>query len=108
MTGLATNEAKLIKKLSPREGKVLRYVCSYTPNSVNYDGKQPNVVPGMCVVSTEWSDLPHTMLQARAALKKLEALKLVKKDGEGYTPTSEGHAVIKTANKQGIWRSKTD
>jgi hypothetical protein len=93
--------------LTPREGKVLRYVCTYTPGSY-VEGRQERVEPSMCVVATPWSNLPRTLLQARSTLEKLRKLKLVKKEAGGYAPTAAGQAVVKSANDQGIWQSKTD
>jgi len=81
--------------LTPREGKVLRYVIStYTLP----------VVPARLVNSIEWSDLPHDQLQARAALEKLRKLGLVKRQGSGYVATGDGATLIRGANKEGIWQ----
>jgi hypothetical protein len=90
--------------LTIREGMVLRYVCSYTEYA-HIEGKQKNVEPVMCVVGTEWSELPHTLLQASTTLKKLAKLKLIVKDGKGYKPLAAGHELVRKANKPRIWLS---
>jgi hypothetical protein len=62
------------EQLTPRQGKVLRYVTSTATLPV---------LAARLVNSIEWSDLPHDLLQARAALEKLRRLGLVQRDGNG-------------------------
>ena len=52
-------------ELSAREGKTLRFVVS---------NNTPPTTPERCIVSIEWSDLPKTLLQARATLEKLSSV----------------------------------
>jgi hypothetical protein len=82
--------------LTPRQGKVLRYVVSC---------KTPPVKPAMCVNQIEWSDLPHDNLQAKASLEKLRKLGLAEKQDGGYVPTAEGTSLIREATENGIWQS---
>jgi Fe2+ or Zn2+ uptake regulation protein len=85
-----------IDKLTPRQAKVLRYIVS--------SSNQP-VTPDRVVIQIQWSDLPHTDLQARKALDVLRRLKLVERvDKSTYTATRAGQEVIKYANKEGLWR----
>jgi len=72
----------VIDRLSPRQGKVLRYMCS--------THQQP-VTPDRTIRTIEWSDLPKTVLQARKALEVLRRYKLVEKVGKNaYSPTEAG------------------
>lgn len=83
-------------ELSPREGKVLRFVVS---------NHTPPTTPERCIVSIEWSDLPKTLLQARATLEKLRANGLAERnDKRGYTATAEGRRLIAEASKQKLWQ----
>lgn len=86
----------VIERLSPRQGKVLRYVVSTLD--------QP-VTPERCVVQIEWSDLPKTEVQARKTLFMLKKYKLVEQvDKHQYTATEAGKEVIAYADKQDLWR----
>lgn len=88
--------AALVKEMTPRQGKVLRYVVSTTD--------QP-VAPNRCVVKTKWSDLPHSDMQARKALSELRRMKLVNRiDKDAYEPTDAGREVIAYANKEHVWQ----
>jgi hypothetical protein len=83
-------------ELSARCGKVLRYVVT---------NRTPPTVPEKCIILIEWSDLPKTLLQARATLEKLRDYGLVERDDQrGYTATAEGRQLIAEANQQGIWQ----
>src|SRR4051794_28284938 len=87
---------KDLSELSARDGKVLRYVVS---------NHTPPTLPERCVVSIAWSDLPKTLLQARATLEKLRANGLVERDQQrGYTATAEGRKVIAEATSKGMWQ----
>jgi hypothetical protein len=86
----------VIDKLTPRQGKVLRYIVSTTD--------QP-VMPDRIINQIAWSDLPHTDLQARKVFDVLRRLKLVERvDKSTYTSTAAGQEVIKYADKEGLWR----
>lgn len=96
--------------LTPREGKVLRYVCSYTPKSHHRTHAQ-NVEPDMCVIKDNptWSsNLPNNTWEAKQTLERLRSLKLVKRAGEGYEPTKAGRAVVLSANGKGLWQAVYD
>lgn len=83
-------------KLKPREGKCLRYVVAKTQQ-----GK--GVAPADLVVKIEWSDLPHTALQSKAVLMKLERLGLAKRGPEGFVASSQGIDLMDRAGKQKLW-----
>jgi len=88
--------SEIVGKLTPRQGKVLRYVVSTTD--------QP-VAPSRCVVQTKWSDLPHSDMQARKALSELRRLGLVNRiDKDAFEPTDAGREVIAHANKENLWQ----
>jgi RIO-like serine/threonine protein kinase len=91
-------DTSVIKKLSPRQGKVLRYVCCKSRNDVI-------VTPEMCIVHIAWSDMPHTAMQARSALVSLRKVGLVERvDKDQYRATEDGFAVMKEADKRKLWR----
>ena len=84
-------------ELHAREGKVLRYVVT---------NRTPPTKPEKCINEIEWSDLPKTLLQARAALEKLRANGLVERDDQrGYTATAEGRQLNADATAQGMWQA---
>ena len=86
----------MIERLSPRQGKVLRYVVSTRDQPVS---------PIKCVNTMEWSDLPKTDMQARKALDVLRRFGLVKRVGNSeYEPTEAGREVVAYANKEKLWR----
>lgn len=82
--------------ITPRCGKVLRYLVSRDPE---------RVLPPVLVNKIEWSDLPKNLFQARATLEQLRMAGLAESDSSGYVPTTAGKAVIKQANAEGRWRS---
>jgi hypothetical protein len=89
-------DAAVLKRLSPRQGKVLRYIVST---------RDLPVAPDRLIVSIEWSDLPHTDMQARRAIGALHRLGLVKRiDKNAYEPTDAGREAIKLADKEDMWR----
>ena len=82
--------------LTPRQGKVLRYVVSTRT--------QP-VAPSSCIAEIEWSDLPKTDMQARKALDVLRKHGLIERVGKNaYVPTDAGREALALANKEGLWR----
>jgi hypothetical protein len=86
----------VIERLSPRQGKVLRYLCST---------RQQPVTPDRCIRLIEWSDLPKTVLQARKALDILRRYGLVEKvDKNAFSPTDAGREMIKVADKEKRWQ----
>jgi DNA-binding winged helix-turn-helix (wHTH) protein len=86
----------VIDRLSPRQGKVLRYLCST---------RQQPVTPDRTIRTIEWSDLPKTVLQARKALEVLRRFGLVEKVGKnGYSPTDAGREMIVVADKEKRWQ----
>jgi hypothetical protein len=88
--------AAVIDRLSPRQGKVLRYMCST---------RQQPVTPDRTIRTIEWSDLPKTVLQGRKALEVLRRFGLVEKVGKNeYTPTDAGRAMIAVADEEKRWQ----
>jgi hypothetical protein len=86
----------VIDRLSPRQGKVLRYLCS--------THQQP-VTPDRTIRTIEWSDLPKTVLQARKALEVLRRYKLVEKVGKNaYSPTEAGREMVRVADEEKRWQ----
>ena len=86
----------VIEAMTPRQGKVLRYVVST---------KDQPVAPSKCVVKIKWSDLPHSDMQARKALSELRRMGFVKRiDKDAFEPTDVGREVIAIADKEGLWR----
>ena len=86
----------VIERLSPRQGKVLRYITGTRD--------QP-VTPERCVVTIEWTDLPQTVVQARKTLFMLKKYKLVEQvNKHEYTATPAGREVIAHADKEKLWR----
>lgn len=83
--------------LTPREGKVLRYVSGKTRLG---DGP---VTPEMCVIRIKWSDLPQSKFQAVTAIATLVGYKLIKAVEGGYEATASGQKLIASANKAGLW-----
>ena len=86
------------ERLSPRAGKVLRYVVSRTTTG------NPPVEPDDCTNRIKWSDLPHTHLQAVSTLSGLSKKGLVEKVKQGYSATAAGIELIALADKRGLWR----
>lgn len=86
---------RIANNLSARQGKVLRYVAM---NSL------PSIYASRTINYIEWSDLPHSYLQALAALSKLVDNRLIVRVGPAqFAPTDLGRRVIKFANKSGYW-----
>lgn len=89
----------VIDDLSPRQGKVLRFVCS------KHKSKSDPVTPEMCIVLIRWSDMPHTAMQARSALSRLRKLNLIDRvDKDQYRANETGLAVMQEADKRKLWR----
>lgn len=89
-------------ELSPREGKVLRYVDSFSQRM------DAPVFPNMVISGRDWSDLPHTILQAKRTLEKLDEVGMVsrdEKDRKGFRVTPAGIALILSANAQKLWQT---
>ena len=85
-------------ELSPRQGKVLRYVCDKTKGGVP-------VTADMTIVKIQWSDLPHTVIQAQATLRRLAKFGLAERSGDGYRATKAGQTLIKEADASKMWRT---
>jgi hypothetical protein len=86
----------VIEKMTPRQGKILRYVVSTRDQPVS---------PLRCVVKIKWSDLPHSDMQARKEFSILRRYGLVKRiDKDAFEPTDQGRAVMAYADKEGLWR----
>jgi len=85
--------------LTPRQGKVLRYIVSH-----NKLFKQ-EVTPEMCIVLTKWSDLPHSKTMAASTISALRKLGLVERGKQGYKPTEAGAKLMAAADKKGMWNA---
>ena len=86
----------VIERLSPRQGKILRYMAGTRIQPVH---------PESLVTLIEWSDLPHTDLQARKALSVLCRYGLAKKlDKNAYEVTDAGREVVAYADEQKMWQ----
>lgn len=85
-------------ELTPRQGKVLRFIVGRTNI-----GQAP-VPSADAVVLTPWSDLPKTEAQAQATLMQLVVYKLVKRGKHGYSATAKGVKLIAVANKKNVWQ----
>ncbi len=84
-------------RLTARQGKTLRYVVARDRNA------KETVYPEQCVIRINWSDLPHSLMQAKYTLSQLEGFGLVLRRGRGYVPTKEGVKLIKAADEKGRW-----
>ena len=93
---MATKIDKLIAKMTPRQGKVLRFVVSTTEQPVGLS---------RVVNHIDWSDLPHSVLEAKATFEALVKFKLVRRVGgkEGFTSTQLGQDLIEQARVQRLW-----
>lgn len=85
--------------LTNREGKTLRYYAGRTRNG------DRQISADACIVTTEWSDLPHSHMQAVMTLTKLLKYKLVRRDGSGWVATTGGINLEATASKKGMWQT---
>ena len=86
-------------ELSPRQGKVLRYLCC------KYEGTEPIVTAEKTINHIAWSDLPHTPMQARTTLTRLTRLGLAERSGDGYRATKAGLELMKQADAAKLWRT---
>lgn len=85
--------------LTSRQGKVLRFVVSRSSGV-----HQAPVEPGQTVNYIDWSDLPHSVVQAVKTFQTLKSLKLIEAIDGGYQATEEGMTLIQQANENGWWR----
>ena len=84
------------EEMTPRQGKVLRYLVST---------KDQPVAPSRCVVKIKWSDLPHSDMQSRKTLSELRRMGYVNRiDKDAFEPTDAGRKLIAMADKEGLWR----
>lgn len=86
----------VIEKVGETQGRCLRYVV--------HSQDQP-VMASRLVSHVEWSWLPQSLLEAKAALEKLTKLGLVRKLGKGYTHTDAGIKVCKYADDINMWQT---
>jgi hypothetical protein len=86
---------KICRGLTLQQGKVLRYITSR--------GIDPTA-PKQLINKISWSDLPHTLLEAKKCFNDLVELKLIKQSGKKYIATTSGNNVIAYANKVGLWQ----
>ena len=96
---MATKIDKLIEKLDLREGKVLRYIVSTEDQPVGFS---------RVVNHIEWSDLPHSALEAKASFDTLLKMGLIKRSYRtqgAYTFTDLGQKVIARATEKKLWQN---
>lgn len=94
---MASKESKIVKEMSPREGKILRYLLSTS---------QSPVAPERVVVTgPPWTDLPFTMMEANISFGKLVKLKLANRTDGEYEATKLAEEVMSYANKLGMWKT---
>lgn len=84
-------------KLSLREQKILHYHVS------KHERDTLPVMAEKCMNTIEWSDLPHTILQAKKTLQTLEKHGLIVRDGEESKPTKAGIKVMTYYKSQPEW-----
>lgn len=89
--------ALTVPKLSLREQKILNYHVS------KYEHGTLPVLIQFCVNAIEWSDLPHTLLQAKKTLETLESHGLIERNGEESRPTQAGREVMSYYKAQPHW-----
>lgn len=80
-----------------REQKILNYHVS------KHENDSLPVEADKCMNTIDWSDLPHTVLQAKKTLNTLEAHGLIVRDGEQSKPTKAGIAVMAHYKAQPDW-----
>jgi hypothetical protein len=91
--------AQIARDLQLAEGKVLRYTVSTVTQPVEWS---------KVVNHIEWSDLPHSALEAKATFEGLSLLGLVKRVNQrDYTFTELGKKVVAYADKHGLWRTNS-
>jgi superfamily II helicase len=77
-----------VPDLTLREQKILHYHVSKHKNDT-----LPVMITS-CMNTIEWSDLPHTILQAKKTLDTLEAHGLIVRNGDESRPTDKGIQVM--------------
>jgi superfamily II helicase len=96
VTSLRTN-LQTVPDLTIREQKILNYHVS------KHENDTLPVLAEKCMNSIDWSDLPHTVLQAKKTLEALEGHGLIKRNGEESTPTKAGIRVMEHYRSQPNW-----
>ena len=96
MTSLPTKRLT-VPDLTIREQKILNYHVS------KHENDSLPVRIESCMNTIEWSDLPHSILQAKKTLQTLEALGLIDRNGEESTPTQAGIKVMEHYRSQSHW-----
>lgn len=86
-----------VPDLSLREQKILNYHVS------KHENDSLPVLSGSCLNLIGWSDLPHTILQAKKTLITLEGHGLITRNGEESRPTQAGIDVMLYLRKQVHW-----
>jgi len=89
--------AQTVPKLSLREQKILHYHVS------KHENDTLPVLADKCMNTIDWSDLPHTFLQAKKTLDVLEDLGLITRNGEESVPTKDGIRVMAHYKSQPKW-----
>jgi hypothetical protein len=59
--------------------------------------------PRIVVTKISWSDLPHSLLEAKKCFNDLVNLSLVEKRGSKFIATESGQAVMSYANLNRLW-----
>lgn len=96
-----------IQMPTPRQGKCLRFIVARTtanPADVLHVGP---VMPAELVTHHEWSDLPHTLLQAVNTCQRLESYGYIRREEEGFVAEKQGIGLIKMADEQKWWMTTT-
>jgi superfamily II helicase len=89
--------ALTVPELSLREQKILNYHVSKDQNDTG------PVLISTCMNTIEWSDLPHSLLQAKKTLQTLEELGLISRNGEESKATKAGREVMAIIRTQPHW-----
>lgn len=97
---MATKKTVKPQDLTPREGKVLRFLVGRKHNG------DSQTYTDDCIVEATWSDLPHSHNQAVQTVSSLKVKGLLTNVAKGqYTPTEAGIKLIVAANKAGMWNA---
>jgi hypothetical protein len=86
----------IIKNMTPQNGKVLRYVVDSRGRPIKFSDVINHI---------HWSDLPHSVIEAKVCFNVLDKLGLVKRQDRKYVATALGNKVIAFANKNKMWQT---
>jgi hypothetical protein len=86
----------IIKSMTPQNGKVLRYVVDSGGRPIGFSDVVNHI---------HWSDLPHSVIEAKICFNELKNLELVQRQGKKYVATVLGSKVVSRANKNKLWQT---